>query len=445
MPRINPSRRQACVIAVDIGGTTIKAAAVPVEPPGQARGGILFGEARIPTPRTAPPSFYATVAALIERVWAGAQRRCAVLPLVAVAHPGRFLPDGTLAPGTTPNLGPSPNVFDGLDPAQEVRRRLRRSVDVYAENDAIAQMRFGLVALLRDPAIRPRLLGETLVYLGPGTGMGGGVARIGRDGGTTLVTDGHFFDLQVPGYEDGHWTAEELFTGPAIARLIEQTNRRLASPIRPAKAERLAALLARSTDRSERATRARRIADRKGDILALLIETIHRGRITKVRLERAAGGRLIRHVDEADRAWSARDKAAVRGARRFLLGGSVGANPLLGKYLLTGALRRLRARGLRDIAIFQLPVASRHAGILGIAQAIPSERIRQAVGRLRRPQRGAAYKGSCGQDLRRGRRSSRRAAWLATGRGGSATRPAGGTSRRGAASPRPRPASHAAR
>lgn len=375
------------VIGVDVGGTTIKAGAAAVtrrvpqvtadirevsaaiRTPDLRLSASLVVTEQIATPRVSPPAFYDRVAELIHHVVERAgQRR--ELVAVGVAHPGRFLSDGRLARGTTPNLGGRPGEFDGVCPAEELHRRV--AVPVFAENDAVAQMRFGLEVLLRDPTARPALLGRTVIYLGPGTGMGGGVARVGRKGAVRAITDGHLFDLQVPGYADGALTAEELFTGPAMARHVREANRGLSVPIEPATAEQVSRLLASDEASPEHRLAAQRIADRHGELLARLIQTIHAGRIVKVRVEPLSDGTVARYVDEPDRAWSAADQAAVRGVRRVILGGLVGTDRVLGGRLRARALELLRHQGLGDLEIFQIPLRSADAGILGAIQAIPT-------------------------------------------------------------------------
>lgn len=363
------------MVGVDIGGTKIKLGAVEVRREAPRVRVVISRE--IATPREPPATLYDVVADAVRRVNEEAQRKgLCVLPPVAVAHPGRFLPGGALARGTTPNLGTAPGQFDGWRPAEELERRL--AVSVVAENDAVAQMRFGLEVLLADPAVRSHLLGETVVYLGPGTGMGGGVARVGRGGDVTTITDGHLFDMQLPGYRDGTLTAEELFTGPAIARDVTERNAHHAVPIHPAHAGELDRLLTSAEGPKALRAEAARIADRYGEILALLIQAIHAGRVTKVRLETPADGRLIRHVDEPDRAWSADDRAAVRGVRRFVFGGFVGCSRGLGGRIRTRALEALHQRGLADVRIFQVPVDSAEAGLLGVALGATSAWIRFA-------------------------------------------------------------------
>ena len=374
-----PSR--TAVIGADIGGTKITCGAVEVGRE-DFRARVVISH-DIATPREPPAAFYDTVADALRRILDEAQREgLRVLPPVAVAQPGRFLPDGALAPGTTPNLGTAPGQFDGVRPAQELERRL--CVPVIAENDAVAQMRFGLDLLLADPAVRSDLLGETVVYLGPGTGLGGGVARVSRDGEVTTITDGHLFDMQLPGYGDGTLTAEEVFTGGAIARDVAESNSRCSIPIQPARAGTLDRLLTSCEGlavpagrQAEPRAEAARIADRYGEILALLIQAIHAGRMTKVRLETLRDGRLIRHVDEPDRAWSAADRAAVRGVRRFVFGGFVGCSRGLGGRIRTRALEVLRQRGPADVHIFQIPTASAQAGLL---RAVLSATARLPVG-----------------------------------------------------------------
>jgi predicted NBD/HSP70 family sugar kinase len=369
------------VIGVDIGGTKTKAGAVPVTTGGVAD--RLLVSSQIATPRTAPPGFYDAMAEMVRQVCAQARQQGAVvLPLAAVAHPGRFLPDGSLARGTTPNLGLSDGQFDGCRPAQELARRL--GFTVAAENDAVAQMRFGLDALLRDPTVRPQLLGEAVVYVGPGTGMGGGVARVGPEGNVAIMTDGHLFDMQVPGYGDGTLTAEEVFTGPAIARELARRNRALSPPIEPATGGRLDEILLGEGPAAlpSHLAEARRIAETYGELFARLIAAIHEGRVVKVRLETAADGFVRRHVDEPDRAWSAEDCATVRGARRLLFGGWLGCSQGLGKAIRGHALEWLRQQGLGEVMIFLLPAASADAGLLGAVTGLPLTEIRRHLCRI---------------------------------------------------------------
>ena len=351
------------VFGCDIGGTKIKAAAValPASPEHDPR---VIRAIQIPTPRLAPSALYDHIAALLRRL-----NDASIRPIAAVAHPGRFLADGTVARGTVPNLGERPDQFDGVNPSRELSSRL--GMTVIAENDAISQMRFAPQSLLRDPAVRARLLGRTVVYLGPGTGMGGGVARVDATGGVTPITDGHLFDLQISTYGDGTLTAEELLTGPAIARRVMAANARLDPPIEPATGERVRDLLTDSQALPTHRQAAEEIVKETGEMLGQVIATVHAGHIVKVRLETQAGGRIVRHVDEPDRAWPPDDQAEVRGASRFVFGGSVGVNPVLGSALRRCALAWLQREGLHGIDIIQSPVPSADAGVLGAVLAIP--------------------------------------------------------------------------
>ncbi len=361
---MQPVAARPLILGVDIGGTKIHAGAARMAPESLPQ--ILLTR-NIPTPRTPPAPFYDAIVELLCALRAEAQPAPGPdAPLVAVAHPGRFLPDGTLARATTPNLGSAPDQFDGVAPARELERRL--GWPVIAENDAVAQMRYGLALLLRDPAARPLLLGETVVYLGPGTGMGGGVAQVSAQGDVTPVTDGHLFDLQVPGVGDGTLIAEELFTGPAIARSVERENAKLPVPILPARGGTLDEILLAKDPRPEHRAAAERLADEHGGTLAAMICAIRDGRIVKVRLEAQPGGGVRRYVDEADRAWSAADRALVRGARRVILGGFIGCSRGLGARIRAQALAALRARGI-DVEIMQIPSDSANAGLLGIVVA----------------------------------------------------------------------------
>ena len=366
------------VIGIDIGGTKVKAGAVDVHASfSPAVSAQLFGARQMPTPRLSPPAFYDAIARLIDEIRRDAtQQRVLLLPIVSVAHPGRFLPDGRLARSTTPNLGVRPNEFDSIHPAEELRRRVGGIV--HAENDAMAQMRFGLDCLLRDSAVRTRLLGETVVYLGPGTGMGGGVAQVDQNGRVRVVTDGHLFDLEVHGYGNGTLTAEELFTGPAITKVVAQANRSLRVPIEPPRAGSLSLLMEDPKASQEHLAAAQRVVQQEAEILSALVETIRSGVIVKARLEARSDGTVARHRDEPDRAWPLEDQQLVRGARRFILGGFVGTNPVFGTAVRHGALDLLRSRGQEEVELIQIPVDSADAGIWGIVQAITPEMIERA-------------------------------------------------------------------
>ncbi|MBI3009480.1 MAG: ROK family protein [Candidatus Omnitrophica bacterium] len=324
------------------------------------------------TPRLSPPEFYDALALLLR----GIQQRVvsqglSLEKIAAIAHPGRFLADGTLASGTTPNLGQAFGEFDGLSPADELKQRL--GCRVFVENDAVSQMRFGLDILLRDPAVRPSLLGQTIVYLGIGTGLGAGVSQVQANGKITVVTDGHLFDMCVPGYGQGDKIAEELLTGPAIAGRIKEANLSLSAPINPPTPERISTLITDATALPQHQQVAHQIAEMEGDILAAIIEAIHAGEIKKVRLEPQPGGPFLRHLDEPDRAWSFTDRLIVKGASRFILGGSVGSNSILGAAIQKQALLGLRQRGLEKIKIFQIPANSADAGLLGVVHAVSEE------------------------------------------------------------------------
>lgn len=361
----------AIIIGCDIGGTKVHLGAVALAP-GAGADRILLAR-QIPTPKVPPAQFYDHVASAIRGVRDELTRQGRPpRPVVAVAHPGRFLPDGRLARGTTPNLGRQPNEFDGAAPARELEHRL--GLPVVAENDAVAQMRFGLRELLRDPAAGPRLLGETIVYLGPGTGMGGGVARVGADGTVTPVTDGHLFDLHLPGYGEDLLTAEELFTGPAIARAVQAANQTLTPPIDPPRGGTLDEILGNPAAPAAHWQAARRLADYYGGMLAALIETVRAGCIVKVRLEPRPDGTMARFADEPDRAWSPADRDIVRGVRRIVFGGFLGCSRHLGSRVRAKALDTLAARGAGDVEIFQVPSESGDAGLLGIARAVPPTR-----------------------------------------------------------------------
>ena len=89
-----------------------------------------------------------------------------------------------------------------------------------------------------------------------------------------------------------------------------------------------------------------------------------------MRLEATADRRLLRHVDEPDRAWNEADRTILRGVRRFIFGGFVGTSAGLGTCIRARALHLLSARGMPEVVIIQIPGDSADAGLLGAVSAL---------------------------------------------------------------------------
>jgi predicted NBD/HSP70 family sugar kinase len=365
--RLARRRTSAAVIAVDIGGTFTRVAAVPILRSGRLALRAICQQ-MIRTPRTTPAPFYDSVAALIEDVARKAHAEgVSDLPLVGLGQPGRFLPDGSISPSSSPNLGQASGDFDGVRPARELEARLS-GTRVFAENDSTSQMRFAIEQLLRRKRTRGRLLDQVVVFLGIGTGFGGAAARIDDLGRTHVFTDSHLYDMLVREYWSGTAIAEELLSSWAVLELTRE--------LRPDLWHRHAYDNYRDVIRAAAADRGpkelpKAVAQECGVRLARIIGAICRGDVVKVTRIPDVNGAARRLYDEPSRAWPAADKAAVTGVGVFLLGGGIGSDPDLGSVIGRTARREIRMQGI-DASVLRLG-ARPEAGLVGAAHAIPIE------------------------------------------------------------------------
>ncbi|MCX6695608.1 MAG: hypothetical protein NTU61_04870 [Candidatus Altiarchaeota archaeon] len=388
------------ITLVDIGGTKELILVVGVDGKGRLVKDRIFSQHEVRTPVGSVRTFYdKTTQAILETQKKAAGVR--VIPIICVGSPGRFV-DGMIQPGSAANLGNHPHEFDGVNPKKELEERL--NAKVYVGNDAIAQMCHGIETLLEDKENREKLLGRKVCYAGPGTGTGGGFCRVGKDGGILVYTDGHIYDILVPGYDgkvkfpfecDGvkykaelpyeKTKLEDLLSGRAIRQIACAIERKLifkgAEPLFlpalpnygtmheselklmlehnnaeshvTAKFLRETFLQARmETGVIKRAKPVvRKIFEFEGLMLGKLIECVYTGRITKLR-------------DDAQ--WSAADKSKVEGTRDYLIGGSVGTRGVGGKMIQESSLEYLKKKFPKTkFSLHPLIVETANAGAFG--------------------------------------------------------------------------------
>lgn len=363
------------VVGVDVGGTKIHAAGMSL------RGGpdpvVLFSR-QIPTERAQPAIFFDRLGDFIRDVLIEGRAHGFILdPEMGVGMPGRYVSDGrggrVIAPGTAPNLGLTPNDFDGVDPARELARRLPEcSFSVH--NDAVAQMRYALEILLRNEKTAGSVRGRRICYLGPGTGLGGAFADVGPTGQVSIHTDGHIFDIIIEpssvtlsivargqGFEIRRpGTAEELVSGKAIAAIMTEVDTALSrrgqnplfSPWGPAGGLLLDRCLAGSVGGEVERDVALQIARFEGRMLGRVMEKIYRGQIAK---------------GDPRAAWAEKEIQFVRGIATFVLGGSVPRGKV-GDVLRESAFSELaeRVAGV-GFSLLSPPAESGNAGALGAA------------------------------------------------------------------------------
>jgi predicted NBD/HSP70 family sugar kinase len=404
MQKAEPGKKRkpdAAVTLVDIGGTKELILVMGVD----AKGGLMMDSVlaayEIRTPVGKVNDFFDKTAKAIILTQTKVTDGVPILPIVCVGTPGRLV-KGVIQPGSAANLGSHPHLFDGVKPAKELSDRL--GAKVYAGNDAIAQMCYGLETLFTDKAKVKALGGRKVCYIGPGTGTGGGFCTVKKDLTLDIYTDGHIYDILVPGYDgrvvfpfkcDGRELSaelpyeraklEDLLSGRAIRQIacaIERTV--LAKGVKlmflpahpdfgfmgsamlslaiehengnsPITAQFLRETFLKAEAQGGVIQRAKPVVmsifEFEGMMLGRLIECIHTGNITK-------------YLEDAQ--WSKRDKGRVKGTADYLIGGSVGTRGVGGRIIQENALEYLRGKFPEvDFRLHPILSGTAYAGAFG--------------------------------------------------------------------------------
>ncbi|MSR88384.1 MAG: ROK family protein [Candidatus Margulisbacteria bacterium] len=129
--------------------------------------------------------------------------------VIGIAVPGKLCgPRYHVVPGTGVQLGD----LEDLSLLDIFEPMLPNGFSLFLINDALAQFAGGLLQLGLN-----RFKNNKVVYLGPGTGLGGGVAWVSPTGIIEFHTDGHFFDVLVPDEKSAGWVmAEDVLSGRGI-------------------------------------------------------------------------------------------------------------------------------------------------------------------------------------------------------------------------------------
>lgn len=136
---------------------------------------------------------------------------------IGIGSPGRFN-DGVIKPGTSLNMGTTPNEFDGVNLHQKFTDALSQtsvaSVPLYVGNDGDAMLA-GIIDSIqsKDPKLKDQngddigrfaIRKKHVALLGIGTGVGHAIASIDSSGAKQFVTDGHASKLRVK-LDDADW------------------------------------------------------------------------------------------------------------------------------------------------------------------------------------------------------------------------------------------------
>jgi predicted NBD/HSP70 family sugar kinase len=195
------------ILAVDVGGTTTSVGLLntrtqcidhcqtrPTEP-GLTQFPLFFGQ-------------------IIASEIAHAQRESWVVdPIVRLGLPGNFKPGESICPalGSAQQLLMPQEHFSDACITPWLTQHVPPGVLIYAVNDALAQAVGAMQALWCDDFKQ-----KVMVYIGPGTGLGGAVLKLGSlSSEFEVITDGHIYDIMVT--IQGHRVmAEDVLSGRGI-------------------------------------------------------------------------------------------------------------------------------------------------------------------------------------------------------------------------------------
>jgi hypothetical protein len=335
-------------LCIDIGGTKLCA--------GRSDGHRLWNITEVPIHKGIPD--------LLTQLQRCIQTNGDTVSAILIGCPGNIIDDQIVA-GSAQNLGTFPGEFDGFNLRQSLAPHTTKPIAVF--NDAQAQM----AGAYRD--LHDTLTGVTAIgYIGPGTGLGGGFARVG-EGCYHPVTDGHIFDISLavptsfltfPASEGAYGgeaskpksflafgekgkkleRADTLSIPPSLGNKPTDTAENLLSGRAFYTRTGLSAVEAAKTDPSK----YKKLIDEFGYTLANLIRDLHTGSISKPDAH----------------AWSSDDIAFVRTVTDYLIGGGLGTSSPFGDWLLASARAYLQNWAI-PVALHPIP-DTRRAALVGV-------------------------------------------------------------------------------
>ncbi|MFH1809772.1 MAG: hypothetical protein ABIJ09_13575 [Pseudomonadota bacterium] len=391
---------------VDLGGTSLRL--LMVRPAARAYGGEVVVRLEERTPRGLEGLLQALRATLQRGREQAQQLGCRVVPALALGTPGRYQrgPDGRrrIAPYSATSLEDHPGEFHDLDLLAALSQSLEMPEDcLFVDNDAVVQG-LALVQQLLEGSARASYLGERVVCINPGTGLGGCVAEVSADGEVQVFTDGHVSEISLHPLthggsvgelqvhltttadasslwlhvDDGENTrelslatpagkqAEDLIAGTGVARIVAGLDRLLGLDAEQGPLQRAAAqlglgprslggpLVSRclefnpTTPEQELARDAAIwIADLTAAALLKLMHVLRDG--------------TPRKTPRFD-TWPAADVERIRGVRRFVIGGGI-ARHSLGGHMVQVA-QEAWASAAKEVTV-HAPDQSGDAGALG--------------------------------------------------------------------------------
>ena len=277
-------------IAIDIGGTKSAMGIIRIN---DLR--IIHQESHASCPGLCEfPDFFGNLVKSALRM--ARHERILIDPMVVVALPGNFSPgsDIVIKKGSAKQLIKKNEDFEDLNITGWMNQQLPKDYSVYGVNDAWAQA----IGTIHHHWCR-ELQDCVVLYIGPGTGLGGAIIRVGKTPhDVTMIGDGHIYDIVVQ-TENGNKMAEDILSGRAI---LETTGK-------------VAKELSASKKWYEKNLQ---IIQNCGDCIQSIVTDIQNKTVVKV---------------DPLMDWESEVKEAASKVGCIILGGSIGTKGAIGRYL----------------------------------------------------------------------------------------------------------------
>lgn len=327
-------------LGVDLGGTKVlvgAAAEVPVE----GKQLLLqsqfatFPEGRAETAEIRDELIGKIADQIVSSIKEARSKGYDVSSKIGFGSPG-LIADGRIQAGTVEQMGPA---FENFKIEEALNAALAERIEGYSiivKNDGLAQLGYGLHQVLKSGSINAETLsGKTIAYVGPGSSLGGGFAKLRTEGDGIeldfLDNDGHIFDILIDG-ELAHYKFSGLFFKREGLKKFgkEVTGKDVAENLND--------------------PRFYDLAKEAGVNMGKIIEAIHLGKI---------------HKPAQHRQWSSAEAAEVAGTDVFVIGGSIGTQGKMGKIVQREAGEYLKSRGLQHLTVLPIQGSSAEAGLVG--------------------------------------------------------------------------------
>ena len=239
---------------------------------------------------------------------------------VLIACPGRII-DGVISPGSCNNMSIVQGELDGLDLISFLAPLFAKNTRLTVMNDAEAQMAGGVIECLQDESLSGYVLDQTVGYIGPGTGLGGGFCEVDSKGRLQFITDGHLYDVRMTDSQGSEQKAEDLISGRAFKTITGYS--------------------------------AKQMSDSRDLFLHHIDDISRMGAYIVSLIQLILEGHIFKSLSQND--WPLTDIDKVKGCRTFLLGGSLGTKGYFGEALQTAIQICLDESDLEDVHVVPLP------------------------------------------------------------------------------------------